>query len=376
MSSYDVVVVGGGVIGLATAWQATTRGLSAAVLDSGEKGAASPAAAGMLAPVTESHYGEERLLHLNLESSRAYPGFIAELEDATGSDAGYNRCGTLMVARDSDDNAALEHLYSFQKRLGLSVERLRGRDCRELEPALSPRVRGGILVEGDHQVDNRALVDALRTACTASRVDLDHARVASIATDPEGRCRGVVTTEGRTTAAGAVVLAGGCWSARIEGVPPEVRAAVRPVKGQLLHLSGPPSPALIRRNIRGLDAYMVMRPDGRLVIGATVEEMGYDTRVTAGAVHELLRAAYELVPGVVELELTEAVAGLRPAAPDNAPLLGETSMEGLIVATAHYRNGILLTPVTARAIAELLSTGRAPEQITPFSPARFAAVTA
>lgn len=372
MSSCDVVVVGGGVIGLATAWQASTRGLSVLVVDSAEQGGASWAAAGMLAPVTEVHYGEEPLLALNIESSRIYPDFVGELEDACGMDVGYRACGTVLVARDSDDNAALDHVYRFQSELGLTVERLRANDCRALEPALAPRVRGGILIEGDHQVDNRALVTALRGACTKSGVDLCAGTVAAVRIDAQGRCRGVVTQDGEAMSCGAVVIAAGCWSGRIEGLPPEVGSGVRPVKGQLLHLAGLPSHALIRHNVRGVDAYMVMRSDGRLIVGATVEEVGFDTRVTAGAVHELLRSAYELVPGIVELELSEVVAGLRPGSLDNAPLLGETSVEGLLLATGHYRNGILLTPVTAYALTELLVTGRSPELIEPFSPARFA----
>ena len=371
MSTPDVVVVGGGVIGLATAWQARARGLSVSVIDVAHPGRASWAAAGMLAPVTEVHYGEQTLLVLNLESSRAYPEFVAELQDATGLDTGYRACGTLLVARDSDDNAALDELYSFQAQLGLTVERLRGRDCRAVEPGLAPGVRGGIHVEGDHQVDDRALLQALEAACVGSGVDLVRASVVAVRADE--RLRAVVTRDGREIACGAAVIAGGCWSGQIEGLPPELQLAVRPVKGQLLHLRGPRTPALIRHNIRGLDAYMVMRSDGRLVIGATVEEMGFDARVTAGAVHELLRAAYELVPGVSELELTETVAGLRPGSRDNAPLLGRTSIQGLLVATGHYRNGILLAPVTARGLAELLATGRAPDVIAGFSPSRFAA---
>jgi glycine oxidase len=371
MSAPDVVVVGGGVIGLATAWQAASRGMSVVVVDAAERGRASWAAAGMLAPVTEVHYGEEPLLALNLESSRIYPSFVAELEDAAGVGVGYRACGTVLVARDPDDNAAFDHLYRFQSQLGLSVERLRARECRELEPALAPGVRGGILVGGDHQVDNRALLEALGRACRLSGVELKAQKVSALRR--AAAAPSVELQDGGEVACGAVVIAGGCWSARIEGLPAELREAVRPVKGQLLHLEGPAPHPLIGHNIRGLDAYMVMRSDGRLIVGATVEEMGFDTRVTAGAVHELLRAASELVPGVSELELVEAIAGLRPGSPDNAPLLGRTSLDGVLVATGHYRNGILLTPVTARAVADLLSAGGAPELIEPFSPLRFAA---
>ncbi len=325
----------------------------------------------MLAPVTEVHYGEEPLLALNLESSRIYPEFVRELQDAAGMDVGYRACGTVLVARDADDNAALAHLYSFQSQLGLAVKRLRAAECKAMEPALAPGVRGGILVEGDHQIDNRALSAALEHACKSEGVDLLTGKVTTLLSGPSGRVGGIVTGDGHQTC-GAVVLAGGCWSGLIEGVAPEVASAVRPVKGQLVVLRGSGSQPLIEHNIRGLDAYMVMRSDGRLIVGATVEEMGFDTRVTAGAVYELLRTAYELVPGVSELELVEATSGLRPGSPDNAPLIGQTSMEGLVVATGHFRNGILLVPVTAYAVADLLATGRAPEKTESFSPLRFA----
>ncbi len=186
------------------------------------------------------------------------------------------------------------------------------------------------------------------------------------------RVTGVVLGEGGRLPAGAVVLAAGCWSGGIGGLAAEALVPVRPVKGQLLYLRGPADQPLCQRNVRGLEVYVVPRGDGRVVVGATVEEQGFDTRVTAGAVHDLLRAALELLPDVAELELAETVVGLRPGSPDNAPMLGPAGPEGLVVATGHYRNGILLTPVTADAIAELLATGRVPELIAPFAPGRFA----
>ena len=186
-----------------------------------------------------------------------------------------------------------------------------------------------------------------------------------------GRVVGVILDDGERVSCPTMVIAAGAHSARIEGLPPEVVPPVRPVKGQLLHLRGAPKERLTPRTIRGLDAYIVVRPDGRVVLGATVEEQGFDERVTAGGVHELLQAGFELVPGITELELVETSVGLRPGSPDNAPLLGESSVEGLVLATGHYRNGILLTPVTGWAIAELLSTGTAPDVISPFSPRRF-----
>jgi glycine oxidase len=367
----DVVVVGGGVIGLGIAWRAAQAGMAVTVVDPSPGRGASWAAAGMLAPVTEVHYGEQALLRLNLAAAERWPGFAAELEEAAGTQVGYRRCGTLTVARDTDDNAAIEDLYRFQLGCGLQVERLRSRDCRRLEPGLAPSVRGGVLAPGDHQVDNRAMAGALLTACERAGVRLRVERASGLRMDGE-RVTGVTVAGGARLAAATVVLAAGCWSRQLDGVPPELLPPVRPVKGQLLQLRGPAAEPLCRRNVRGLEVYVVPRADGRVVVGATVEEQGFDTRVTAGAVHELLQAAFELLPDVTELELVETVAGLRPGSPDNAPLLGPAGVDGLVVATGHYRNGILLAPVTAEAVAELLVDGRVPAGIAPFSPARTA----
>jgi glycine oxidase len=370
MTAPDVVVAGGGVIGLSIAWQSAARGLSVLVADPHPGRGASWAAAGMLAPVTEVHYGEERLLQLNLDSHARYPQWTEELNDASGRDCGYAQTGTLVVARDADDNAALNDLYDFQRGLGLEVERLRGRECRKLEPALAPSTRGGILVRGDHQIDNRALLAALLAACERTGVQVARKRVRHVDL-ASGRVERVDLDDGEQVPCRALVLAAGAHSARIAGIPSEVVPPVRPVKGQLLHLRGDHDGRLATHTIRGLEAYIVVRPDGRVVLGATVEEQGFDERTTAGGVHELLRAGFELIPGITELELVETSVGLRPASPDNAPLLGGSAVEGLVLATGHYRNGVLLAPVTGWAIANLLATGAAPDIITPFSPQRF-----
>ncbi|HEV2873269.1 MAG TPA: FAD-dependent oxidoreductase, partial [Actinomycetota bacterium] len=351
------------------------------------------AAAGMLAPDTEVHYCERLLLQLNLDAAARWPSFAAEVEEASGRPVGYRPGGTLAVARDADDNAALEDLYQFQLRCGLEVERLRSRECRQLEPGLAPSIRGGVHASGDHQVDNRALVEALLVACSRAGVRMVPDRVAELTVTGD-RVTGVILAgtgdggedagsgpapsrpAGEALAAGRVVLAAGCWSGGIGGLAAEALPPVRPVKGQLLYLRGPADQPLCQGNVRGREVYVVPRGDGRVVVGATVEEQGFDTQVTAGAVHELLRAALELLPDVAELELTETVVGLRPGSPDNAPMLGPAGPEGLVVATGHYRNGILLTPVTADAIAELLTTGRVPEAIAPFGPGRFGGVPA
>jgi glycine oxidase len=367
----DAVVVGGGVIGLAIAWRAAQAGMTVTVVDERPGRGASWAAAGMLAPVTEVHYGERPLLGLNLAAAGRWPSFAAEVEEASGRPVGYTPVGTLTVARDADDNAALEDLYQFQLRCGLEVERLRSRECRQLEPGLHPGIRGGILAAGDHQVDNRALVEALLVACERAGARLVSGRVAELAAEGD-RVTGVVLGDGERLAAAMVVLAAGSWSGGLGGVAAEALPPVRPVKGQLLYLRGPASEPLCSRNVRGLEVYVVPRGDGRVVVGATVEEQGFDTRVTAGAVHDLLRAALELLPDAAELELLETVCGLRPGSPDNAPMIGPAGPEGLVVATGHYRNGILLTPVTADAVAELLATGRVPEAIAPFALGRFA----
>jgi glycine oxidase len=325
----------------------------------------------MLAPVTEVHYGEEPLLRLNLESARRYPAFVEELEDATGLATGYRRSGTLMVALDADENRAFDELFRFQSGLGLEVQRLTGRETRAEEPGLAPGVRGGILVAGDHQVDNRALLVALADACRAAGASVTTDAVEHVHVDA-GRVRAVTVRATGEVPCGDVVIAAGSWSGDIAGIPAHVLPRVRPVKGQLVHLRAPDGSPAARHNIRGLDAYLVPRADGRLVVGATVEERGWDTTVTAGGVHELLRAAYELLPGTAELELTETIAGLRPGSPDNAPLIGRSEVEGLLLATGHYRNGVLLTPVTADAIAALVTGEALPSWAEPFRPTRFA----
>ncbi|MEU3416389.1 glycine oxidase ThiO [Streptomyces sp. NPDC006658] len=373
----DVLVIGGGIIGLVTAWRAAQRGLAAAVVDPGPGGGAARVAAGMLAAVTELHYGEETLLGLNLASARRYPQFAAELTELTGHDLGYRRCGTLAVALDADDRAHLRELHALQQRHGLESEWLSGRECRRLEPMLAPGVRGGLRVDGDHQIDPRRLAAALVVACERSGVAFHRVRAERL--DVAGdRAAGVTTADGTALRAGQVVLAAGSLSGCLAGVPAEALPPVRPVKGQVLRLTVPAryAPFLsrtVRAVVRGGQVYLVPRENGELVVGATSEELGWDTTVTAGGVYELLRDAHELVPGITELPLTETRAGLRPGSPDNAPLLGPSALAGLLLATGHYRNGVLLTPVTGDVLAHTLVTGELPEEARPFTPRRFGA---
>ncbi|MEU3508935.1 glycine oxidase ThiO [Streptomyces longwoodensis] len=376
----DVLVVGGGIIGLVTAWRAAQRGFTTAVLDPEPGGGAAQVAAGMLAAVTELHHGEQTLLALNLASAHRYPDFAAELTDLTGHDPGYRRSGTLAVALDADDRAHLRELHALQRESGLASEWLSGRECRRLEPLLAPGVRGGLRVDGDHQVDPRRLAAALVAACEGAGVAF-HREWAERLTVVRERAAGAVTRAGTELGAEQVVLAAGSLSGRLAGVPRDVLPPVRPVKGQVLRLTVPERAApfltrTVRAVVRGSHVYLVPRENGELVVGATSEEQGWDTTVTAGGVYELLRDAHELVPGITELPLTETRAGLRPGSPDNAPLLGPSELDGLLLATGHYRNGVLLTPVTGDALAHALATGELPEEARPFTPRRFTAAPA
>jgi glycine oxidase len=368
----DVIVVGGGVIGLASAWRLAAAGSRVTVVDPAPGSGASRVAAGMLAPVTEAHFGEEPLVSVTLASAAAYPEFVTELADLTGTDVGYRACGTLSVAYDSGDLAVLAELEAFQQRLGLDVVPLSPREARAAEPLLAPGVRGASLAAGDHQVDPRRLTAALLAAAERSGVRLHQERALALVCDGQ-RVRGVRTGSDELAAA-AVVLAAGCWSASL--APPGLPVPVRPVKGQLLRLSAGPG-ALLRHTVRALVAgagcYLVARDDGEVVVGATTEEMGFDTTVQAGAVYQLLRDAGAVVPALAECRFAEASAGLRPGTPDNAPLVGRAGPQGLVLATGHYRNGILLAPLTAAAVAAAGSGGSLPEPYAHFPADRFAA---
>ena len=374
---YDVVIIGGGVIGLSVAWRTAALGMRVAVVDPEPGRGASWAAAGMLAPVTEVHYGEERLLELNLASCRRWPSFAEEVESASDCSVGYRRCGTLLVAADEGDRASVEELFSFQRELGLEVEWLSARRARQLEPGLSPRIRAGMLAANDHQVDNRLLVPALLAAARSYGCTFHFSR--AVALESAGNVlQGVRLDDGSVLRASSSVLAAGAWSNRLEGLPQELLPPVRPVKGQIMRLTSPGGPELLGRSVRalvnGAPVYLVPRSNGTVVIGGTVEEQGFDTAVTAGAVYEMLRDAHRVVPGVSELHLDESMAGLRPGSPDNAPMVGEVSsaqMSGLVVATGHYRNGVLLAPLTAEAVAMVLNGAESPAEFLPFSPGRF-----
>jgi glycine oxidase len=355
--SFDAVIVGGGVIGLSCAWRLAQGGARVAVLerDAQPPAGATRVAAGMLAPVGELTFGEPELLELTLVAAELYPGFVAELERASGVATGYSACGALHVALDRDEAEQLRRVHDLQRSMGLEAEWLAPRACRELEPGLTPSLSGGVIASGEGSIDPHALTAALLAALAGEGAEVRTGTEVSAALLEGERIAGVRTAAGEELRAASVVLACGAWSGCVEWLPEHARPPVRPVKGQILELRSPDGgEAPVERIVASERVYLVPRPDGRLVVGATVEERGFDTAVTAGGIHELLREAYRLLPDVAEMELVEAMAALRPGTPDNLPAVGPGELEGLILATGHFRNGILLAPLAAARVVEAL----------------------
>jgi glycine oxidase len=373
-SSADVLVIGGGVIGMSVAWRARQSGMDVALLErDAVGGATSRVAAGMLAPVAEAEFGEaaRRVLDLGLRSAEMWPRFAQELEAAAGRQVGLMATGTLVLARDADEARELERQIAFRDSLGLATNRLRGGQAREREPALAATTRLALEAPDDHSVDPRLVLAALRCACEAAGVRIrEHAPVSRIECDGSGdRIVGAVVDD-ELLRSQRVVIAAGAWSGQLPGAAE--RLPVRPVRGQLLRLRDPAGPGLLRGVVRFQGGYLVPRADGRYVLGATVEERGFDVQPDAGGVYELLREAHAVVPGVRELKIEELCVGLRPGTPDNAPAIGPGALHGLTWATGHHRNGVLLAPLTAQLVVALL-TGEHDEGFQACAPGRFAA---
>ncbi len=366
-----VAIIGGGVIGLSLGWRLLEAGCRVTLVERNpETGrGASWAAAGMLAAGIEAEPTEEPLFQLARWSQSLWPGFAARLEAASGLPVGYDATGTLVCAFTRDQAEKLRHGIQFQRGLGGVFEWLHAGSAREREPGLAPNLVAAAFSPNDHQVDNRLLSAALAEAFRRAGGTL--ATGAEAAVDlAGGRAVGIVAG-GTRHPADVVVLAAGAWSRLVPGLPAEARPPTRPIKGQMLAVRMPAEAPLVRHVIWGGHCYLVPRADGRLIVGGTVEERGFDTTITAGGLLSLLDDAWRTLPGIEELPIHETWVGFRPGSPDDQPILGETGIDGLLVATGHHRNGILLTPATAEAMAELILTGRTPDPIRPFGAGRF-----
>lgn len=369
----NVVIIGGGTIGLSIGFELVRQGTPATVVEKEGAGrGTSWQAAGMLAPDAEIGFEELELYRLNRESLLRWPDFARRVETASGMDVDYRDEGTLIVADDRDSAEALRRRFEFQKEKGLEVEWLTGEEARDIEPFVAPRLSAGIYAPSDHQVDNRRFVEAVRAAFEAEGGTL-YEETAVEAVVPDSEAPAIVTADGDRIEASQVVVAAGVWSRDLEGLTPDAQPPVRPVKGQMIQLRQK-RPFDLTHVVRGPEAYLAPKSDGRIVVGATSEEKGFDTTVTAGGLYDLLEGGWEVVPGIYDLPVDETWAGLRPASRDHAPLLGRTTADGVLMATGHYRHGILLTPVTAEEMARLIRTGETSTWLEPFSPLRFSDV--
>jgi glycine oxidase len=373
-----IVIIGGGITGLAIGWRLAQAGQRVTIFDRGAAAMESTwAAAGMLAPQIEAEFSEEMLLPLAIASKQAWPDFVAELESETKTRLDFRAHGTIQVALDRDDQEELDNRFEYLVRNGLQVERISGYEARRIEPHLARGIQGAIFSSQDHQVDNRLTARALELAFKkAGGILRENSPVHEILVDCD--CvKGVVTPAG-ITPADHVVIAAGAWSRNIHGIPEAARPPVRPLKGQMLALEMPSTGPLIEHVIWGpgnsivSNLYLAPKSDGRLVVGATVEEMGFDKRMTAGGMFEILRAAWEVLPGIYDLPILDSWAGLRPASRDDAPILGPSEVKGLTFATGHHRNGILLAPITASEVSRYILDGNVSELMAPFDVRRFA----
>lgn len=367
-----VAIIGAGVCGLAIGWRLAQAGARVEVFDRGRAGrGATWASAGMLAAAAEAEPGEERLLEITRWSQGLWPDFARELEAASGERVGYRDEGTLVVAPSRDDAARLRATYDYQTGLGLALDWLTPAEARRREPYLGANLAAAVFSAADHQVDNRRLAAALRAAFLAAGGRLYEETPVSAIETAAGRVTGL-DAGGRRVGADAVVLAAGAWSAELPGLPKAARPPVRPVKGQALALAMDPKAPLLSHVLWAPGVYLVPRAEGSLIVGATVEEKGFDERLTAGGIFSLLEAAWRALPAIEELAIEEMWVGFRPTSRDDAPILGPTPVDGLLLATGHHRNGILLAPATAQAVSRYILSGDLPAPARPFTLARFA----
>lgn len=368
----NIGIVGGGVIGLSIGWQLARRGAKVTIYERGKAGRqTSWVSAGMLAPFAEVGFEEIDLMHLGEQSLEWYPSFLDQLKEDADEVPSFDQCGTLLAGVDRDDMEILQRLYKFRDRLNLQVERMTGTKAREFEPLLSPTTTAGIWLPDDAQINQRSLIEALKVAfrCRGGTL-LEQTEIKSLETRG-GTVHQLISADGKRYKHDTVCLASGVWTNKIDGIPESARVPLRPVKGQILSVHKT-NDCDLNIMVRTPRVYLVPKgEDGPIVIGATSEEQGFDMKPTAGGIKDLLDEAWDVVPSIYDLPLKTTTAGLRPAARDNAPVIGAANMEGLYYATGHYRSGILYTPVTAFGIVKEMLSGDIFEILKAYRPSRF-----
>ena len=369
MKTFDVAIAGGGLIGATIAFEVARAGLQVALFDRHEPGEGSSwAAAGILSPAPENA-GMISIVPLGRASLQLYPEFVATVEEISGQSAGYRARGTLEALFSTDAQEKLSTIIALHHGLGLKAEPVRAEDAREMEPALSPDLEAAVFRSDEACVDNRALTKAVLTAAERSGVKtFAGSNVQSIAKNG-GHCEGLLV-DGEKVQSRWTVIAAGCCSAEIEGAAQY--APVRPARGQMIALRA--KDLSIERVLWSEHVYLVPRNDGRILAGATVEYVGFEKKVTAGGVQKIISAALQLAPALGDAQIEETWAGLRPDAPDHLPIIGPTDLDGLLIATGHFRSGILLAPITAQLIREWVTTQNVRQDWARFSPMRFGEV--
>ena len=366
MKLYDAVVAGGGVIGASIAFELASEGLSVAVFDAQTPGReASWASAGMISPAPENSTMAS-LLPISLASVRLYPDFLKRVEELSGKSVGYHKDGALDLLLNGTGQSEIDELLALHRGAGLRAEALSALEAREIEPALTGELRAAVHRPDEASLDNRLLTDATLEAARSKGVEIFPGNGAKALWAEGTTCRGLHLQNGRVEAEWTVIAAG-CFSARIDGVAPY--APVTPAKGQMMALRC--DAVNLKKDLWCGHMYLVPRHDGRIIAGSTVEYEGFDRNVTVAGMKKILTGAISLVPALEAARIEETWAGLRPDSPDHLPILGPTDLDGLLIATGHFRSGILLTPVTARLIREWVTTERVSEDWAPFSPLRF-----
>ncbi len=366
-----IQIIGAGLAGLGIGWRLAQAGHNVTIYERGSVGQeASWAGAGMLAAALEAEPGEDLLLPFTMKAQDVWTDFTRELEDYTGLTIGYRESGTLFVAVEADDVGILRHRQDFLAAHGIKVEWLEYNDIKAREPSLAPCIRNALYSAQDHQVDNRALVKALHEACKKAGVIIhEHTPVESVYVK-NGELKTLLTPHGEIDVEHAIFCTG-AWAGEIKGLPQGAAPPVYPMKGQVLCLQMNPQQPLLRHVVWTPHVYLVPRDDGRLIVGATMEDKGFDTTMTAGGMLHLLRRTWEALPDMEELPLVESWAGLRPTSRDDAPILGPSDVSNLSYATGQHRHGILMTPLIASVMERYITHGELPDIAKDFTMARF-----